>query len=398
LSQRMLKCACRARATKAMPCSGQQAGAEAVTDYRYYMCECHLRKNYFVRSLGEHLSYDGDDLAFVQAYAGSFPEEQLEEALSEVKRQRDKRLRAPNDSESRREHIAKTYSWLHPELLTLDSKRFLQPGLLELATICKQVVAAGGRSLSFDALEKLEDDGLLTQLRDGLWTFPVLTDSFCDLLEGELQQFLASGLPRTAPNTMNRFGVILAELGLDTGLIKPMVDSCVNPIADILLPRHTAGLDSFRAFTVLYDAAEGDGDRDLALHYDNAEVTLNVNIGGTWAGGQVAFYGLATDPNVDTGQRGLEVTLKRGWGVLHAGLDLHKALPITSGRRHNLIFWCRSSGIRNKRCPMCFEPPVVVETTRLTHEGFTVPPCRIGTLQSDTHEAVAEEKDDDLYI
>merc|ERR1712050_275009 len=99
-------------------------------------------------------------------------------------------------------------------------------------------------------------------------------------------------------------------------------------------------LDSYRAFTVLYDAAP-DGDQQLALHYDNAEVTLNVNIGGRWEGGQVAFYGLATE--TDGSGPGVEVNLQRGYGVFHAGLEYHKALPITSGRRHNLIMWCRSS-------------------------------------------------------
>jgi hypothetical protein len=39
---------------------------------------------------------------------------------------------------------------------------------------------------------------------------------------------------------------------------------------------------------VLYDST-ANGDKDLAMHYDNAEVTLNINIGGTWGGGNVAW-------------------------------------------------------------------------------------------------------------
>ena len=65
---------------------------------------------------------------------------------------------------------------------------------------------------------------------------------------------------------------------------------------------------------------------------------------GTWDGGNVVYYGLATSAE---GQA-VEAVLRRGWGVFHAGLELHKATPISQGRRHNLILWCRSSGVRNE--------------------------------------------------
>eukprot|EP00931_Biecheleriopsis_adriatica_P063628 TRINITY_DN38571_c0_g1_i2.p1 TRINITY_DN38571_c0_g1~~TRINITY_DN38571_c0_g1_i2.p1 ORF type:complete len:191 (-),score=42.37 TRINITY_DN38571_c0_g1_i2:62-634(-) len=189
---------------------------------------------------------------------------------------------------------------------------------------------------------------------------------------------------------MNRHGVILSELGFYEGLLDPLVREYVDVIAGKLLPAFTESLDSYRAFTVLYDAAE-DGDRELALHYDNAEVTLNVNIGGQWDGGQVAFHGLATER--EDGSAPTTVELRRGQGVLHAGLDMHKALPITSGMRHNLILWCRSSGIRNDMCPMCWKQPSVVPTNRYHHEGFTVPPCH----QADHVMAAADCSDSELY-
>ena len=89
-------------------------------------------------------------------------------------------------------------------------------------------------------------------------------------------------------------------------------------VAARLLPAFCETLDSYRAFTVLYDSI-ADGDKELALHYDNAEVTLNINIGGTWGGGNVVYYGLAT--NKDDG-KSVEAKLRRGWGVFHAGLEL----------------------------------------------------------------------------
>ena len=72
-------------------------------------------------------------------------------------------------------------------------------------------------------------------------------------------------------------------------LLDPLIYDYVNVIASRLLPAFCETLDSYRAFTVLYDST-ANGDKDLAMHYDNAEVTLNINIGGTWGGGNVAWW------------------------------------------------------------------------------------------------------------
>jgi len=228
---------------------------------------------------------------------------------------------------------------------------------------------------------ELKARGLLEEIRPGLLTFDVLSVAFCQRLEEELAHFDASGLPKSAPNTMNRRGVILAELAFGPGLLDPLVAEYLEPAA-ALLPGHCQGLDSYRAFTVQYEAVQ-DGDRELATHYDNAEVTLNVNLGGLWEGGEIEFQGLATEPE-DKAMLA-RVSLPRGRGVLHAGLDLHRALPLTSGRRHNLVVWCRSSKVRNERCPMCFEAPRVVSTNRFGDEGFTVPPCRLSATSWDAN-------------
>ena len=79
-------------------------------------------------------------------------------------------------------------------------------------------------------------------------------------------------------------------------------------------------------------------------------------------------------------------------GVSSRVLRLHKATPISNGRRHNLILWCRSSGVRNDLCPMCFKEPNVVATNRYYHEGFTVPPCDASMVQD-----VPDMSSDDLY-
>mmetsp|Transcript_111810 Transcript_111810/g.316573 ORF Transcript_111810/g.316573 Transcript_111810/m.316573 type:complete len:379 (+) Transcript_111810:57-1193(+) len=356
-----------------------------------YMCKCRVTHNFFVHSVDRHFVYDGDDDAFRQRYAKDWTAVgkgavSLEEVLAEVRTQRADRLQAPADALARVERIEREYVRLHPTVYTLDPPAFLAKGFCDLVAGFRN---CGTRPSEVAACtELLARRGLVSEVRPGLWTLEVFTEAFCDLLEAELAHFSASGLPRTAPNTMNRHGIILKELGFGSGLLDPLVYEYINALAGRLLLQFTEELDSYRAFTVLYEAAP-DGDQQLAMHYDNSEVTLNVNIGGAWEGGQVAFYGLATDRSSPRDESA-NVTLRRGHGVIHAGLDLHMALPVTSGRRHNLILWCRSSGVRNDMCPMCFGRPAVVETNGYFDEGFTAPPRRRGF-------PAAGGPDDDLY-
>ena len=58
-------------------------------------------------------------------------------------------------------------------------------------------------------------------------------------------------------------------------------------------------------------------------------------------------------------------------GILHRGSHFHKALPIESGERWNLIIWMRSSKIRNKICPMCKETPNKIPAPYYG-DGFTL--------------------------
>jgi hypothetical protein len=202
----------------------------------------------------------------------------------------------------------------------------------------------------------------------------------------------AAGL-RGRPNSMNRHGVLLDEAGL-TPLLTDALLRAVRPLAAALLPdAGGATLDHHRAFTVTYEPApavaagagcagssgggggsssssssssssEGAppqlpparGDRQLGRHFDNAEVTLNVNLGEPgFAGGDLEFFGdkwggEAREPPVRYAHR-------VGEAVLHAGWELHAATPLRAGSRAlrtNLIVWMRSSAFREQNgCAMC---------------------------------------------
>lgn len=341
----------------------------------YYMCSCRLEKNYFLADIKMYFDYNGDDSKFIDKYAGSLPADgpSIEEVLDEVRNQHAARVALPHASAARAERIAKEYNRLHPEVYTMNETSFLTPGFLELASVMQSY--GNSPSETVKCIDDLKARNLLIPIRDGIWTFEVFTERFCNLLEAEFQHFYDSGLEKSNPNTMNKYGLIMGELGMCTGLLDPLIYKYIDSIASRLLPPAiTKGLDSYRAFTVLYDV-DKDGDRELAKHYDNSEVTLNVNIGGSWEGGSVTFFGLATAEQ--TPDLKVEVELRRGHGIIHAGLDYHQSIAITSGRRHNLIIWCRSSAVRNKICHLCSSVPTVVPTNEYAHEGFTVPPCRL---------------------
>eukprot|EP00927_Polykrikos_kofoidii_P051546 TRINITY_DN45340_c0_g1_i1.p1 TRINITY_DN45340_c0_g1~~TRINITY_DN45340_c0_g1_i1.p1 ORF type:complete len:386 (-),score=60.98 TRINITY_DN45340_c0_g1_i1:38-1126(-) len=347
----------------------------------YYHCACKMTESFFVRSANlAYFSYDGDDADFAKQYneaiRGAPADAELftlEEALADVKRQQEVRRRSPQESSERAKGIAEKYTRLHPHVYKLDVERFLDPSfrqLIEALQRCKTNPLAVKC-----CVDEMVKSGLLRVMRDDIFCFPVFSEEFCVLLDEELRNFEKADLPRTAPNTMNRFGVIMRELGFSS-LLDPLVFEFVDPIARKLLPAHMdESLDSYRAFTVQY---EQEKDQSLSLHYDNAEVTLNVNIGGDWGGGQVSFFELlGCDP--EKGPPKVSVNLERGHGVLHSARVMHQADPVLSGRRENLILWCRSSGFRNEHCPMCSREPRCVPTNEFINEGFTVPPCRLYT-------------------
>ncbi|CAE7321793.1 kif5 [Symbiodinium necroappetens] len=336
----------RSRGEEAEMSRGQPASSSS-----YWTCQCRVTHNYFVKSVGKHFMYRGDDVEFYRQH-GDEPcpwvrfiiDSEVADVLADLRRQREatkgqeeqrraKTVLAPDRTMQRVDKIAQHYTRLHPEVYVLNAPAFLDPGFLKVV----QGLRVSGPAAA--SIAGLKSEGLLEELRPGIWSFPVFTTAFCDAFESELGHFRASGLPRSAPNTMNRHGVIMSELGFEE-LLDPLVFEHVNVLASQtlgfvawltlfavrctptqgrLLPAFTEFLDSYRGFTVLYEATQ-DGDKGLAMHYDNAEVTLNVNIGGTWQG-HVAYYGLATSKEESPP---FEVSLRKGYGIFHAGLELHK--------------------------------------------------------------------------
>lgn len=243
-----------------------------------------------------------------------------------------------------------------------------------------------------------------------VFALPILNEKSCKLLDNELCLFADTCKDiKGRPNTMNRNGVLLDEASMSAGVTNALLENVITPLArclfsvakqdnsescgsnqksftensnrdnDLTLCEHDDmnmvqcmcdTLDHHHAFTVNYrfdpsddDSFSGknnDHDRDLALHFDNSEVTMNIllNDEDDFDGGELSFEGPSKASPPSFGNMGnakpVPFQHKLGWGVIHLGSELHRAMPIDKGDRRNLIIWCRSSTHRlNHGCPLC---------------------------------------------
>ncbi|KAL9834657.1 2-oxoglutarate and iron-dependent oxygenase domain-containing protein 2 isoform 2-T2 [Geothlypis trichas] len=306
-------------------------------------CACFFTDNIFVGRFGLHVRYRDE------------PQLRRDHGRIEAEVQRRKQL--PHQSVERRAIISRCYKPKHPEVYTLQDS-FLAPEFLEIERFCTSPGADLQGLLSY--LESFSDKRI--------YRLPVFTQQFCQALLDELENFEQSDMPKGRPNTMNNYGVLLNELGMDERFLTPLRER-LRPITALLYPElGGACLDSHRAFVVKYALHE---DLDLSSHYDNAEVTLNVSLGKEFTEGNLYFGEFSQDPSPVP--QYIEVEHVWGRGLLHRGGQIHGALPIASGERWNLIVWMRSSAVRNRLCPMCRRKPELVEAEGFG-DGFTEPP------------------------
>ncbi|NXY27039.1 OGFD2 protein, partial [Atrichornis clamosus] len=326
-------------------------------------CACFFTDNIFVGRFGLHVRYrDGPQLRREYGRAlrerGCRSEEQFREVLREIEAEVQRRKQLIHQSVERRAIISECYKPKHPELYTLQDS-FLAPEFLEIVRFCKSPGADLQGLLCY--LESFSDKRI--------YRLPVFTEEFCQAFVDELENFEQSDMPKGRPNTMNNYGVLLNELGMDEAFLTPLRELYLGPITALLYPDlGGACLDSHKAFVVKYSLHE---DLDLSSHYDNAEVTLNVSLGKEFTEGNFSsHYDNAEDPTAVP--KYIEVEHVGAQGLLHRGGQIHGALPIASGERWNLIVWMRSSSIRNQLCPMCNRKPELVEAEGFG-DGFTEP-------------------------
>ncbi|KAK4315246.1 hypothetical protein Pmani_013519 [Petrolisthes manimaculis] len=324
----------------------------------YCVCRCFFTHNYFIKEFDLHVNFN-NRTQFIKEYSKVLlsrgcrdPEQLIPKLEEECKR----RHNLHYESWQRRQLLAREYKPLHPHLYTLQTS-FLDPKFVELTQVTAKEAGQTGVGLSKHLKDHLQR----------IYSFPVFTPEFCEALVEELANYEQSPLPKASPNTMNSYGIKLDELGFDAFMSRLRSDY-LTPLTRLLYPDCGGDqLDSHKAFIVTYRQGQ---DVDLAYHYDNAEVTLNVALNGDYQEGELYFGAMRTEEDYNT--RRLGYTHHLAHGLLHRGQQRHGALPITEGVRYNLIMWLRSSAIRNQLCPMCCKEPQLEAVKQGWGDGFTI--------------------------
>ncbi|XP_038619728.1 2-oxoglutarate and iron-dependent oxygenase domain-containing protein 2 isoform X2 [Tachyglossus aculeatus] len=344
---------------------------------RFFRCSCFCSENLFLTRYRLHVRFRGEQQLrrdygpalrrhLLHLWPPPHPHEILrslgcrspedfQQVLIELEKEVQRRKELARQSVERKAIISQHYRPAHPELYVLQ-ERFLAPEFLATVRYC--------RSPGANLPGLLQHIDSLSEKR--IYRLPVFTAAFCRAFVEELEHFEQSDMPKGRPNTMNNYGVLMHELGLDTSLVTPLREQYLQPLTALLYPDCGGHqLDSHRAFVVKYSLQE---DRDLSWHYDNAEVTLNVSLGKDFSQGNLNFGGLRQVPGV--APQGLEVEHVVTRGLLHLGGQMHCALPVAAGERWNLIVWMRASAVRNRLCPMCGCTPDLVDDEGFG-DGFT---------------------------
>ncbi|KAL2321148.1 hypothetical protein Fmac_030117 [Flemingia macrophylla] len=243
------------------------------------------------------------------------------------------RNRAQKHKEYRQKIIA-NYQPRHRELYSMNPATFFVPTFLKAIN---------------DNTEK-SFRSIISEPAPGIFVFDIFKPDFCGLLLSEIENFekwvTETKFRIMRPNTMNKYGAVLDDFGLETMLDK-LMEGFIRPLSKVFFTEVGGStLDSHHGFVVEYGK---DRDVDLGFHVDDSEVTLNACLGKQFSGGELFFRGIRCEKHVNTGSHSEEIfdyCHVPGRAVLHRGRHRHGARATTSGHRVNLLLWCRSSVFR----------------------------------------------------
>ena len=83
-----------------------------------------------------------------------------------------------------------------------------------------------------------------------VFAFHLFTDAFCDALVQEVRSVQQSGIKVQRPNSMNNYGVILNEIGMEPFL--DFIQNLLRPVGEARWGRAGAAWDSHHTFIVQY--------------------------------------------------------------------------------------------------------------------------------------------------
>lgn len=332
-----------------------------------FVCACFFNKNIFLKKYKLHVTYECDR-QFQEQYReilrlnGCSTDKQYNKELAEIKQEITRRRNYHSVFLYNYKDIQKKYKKLHPHIWKLSSN-MLDARFTAIVQEAQLLELEGNSTFNAMTSPIIVNGGNISDAET--FRFPVFTKIACQQIVEEIENFTTYQINKTQPNTMNKGGVSLDEMGFSEGLITPLIKNYLQPITKVLFPSWGGGsLDSYKSFVVKYEL---DGDTNLCWHYDNSEITLNISLNSNFRNGELQLMKPTKDGDEDQGK--VVISHEEGYGILHCGRQQHCALPITDGIRYNMIVWMRSSMIRNKLCPLCEEKPNLVQVS-IAGDGF----------------------------
>ncbi|XP_073108683.1 2-oxoglutarate and iron-dependent oxygenase domain-containing protein CP2 isoform X2 [Elaeis guineensis] len=230
-----------------------------------------------------------------------------------------------------RQKIMSAYLPLHSDLYNMEPTTFFMPSFI--------------KAINDNTEESFRS--IISEPSPGVYTFAMLQPNFCELLLEEVENFEkwvnAVKFKIMRPNTMNKYGAVLDDFGLEPMLSK-LMEEFICPMSKVFFPEVGGStLDSHHGFVVEYGK---DKDLELGFHVDDSEITLNVCLGKQFSGGELFFRGVRCDKHVNSDTQPEEIldySHVPGQAILHRGRHRHGARATTSGHRINLLLWCRSN-------------------------------------------------------
>ncbi|KAF8652637.1 hypothetical protein HU200_062705 [Digitaria exilis] len=147
-----------------------------------------------------------------------------------------------------RQRILHLYKPLHEELYNMHPSAFFLPAFLEAV-----------KSNSEESFRSIMKEPI-----PGVYSFAMLQPTFCEMLLEEVENFEkwvhAMKFKIMRPNTMNKYGAVLDDFGLEA-MLNQFMEQFIAPISRVFYPEVGGGtLDSHHAFVVEYGK-----DRDVEL-------------------------------------------------------------------------------------------------------------------------------------
>lgn len=173
----------------------------------------------------------------------------------------------------------------------------------------------------------------------GVFVVPIFTREFTTKIIKELNHYEASGIPIRRPNSMNRHGMILSQIGFEN-LLKKLSSNIFQPLARLLFSEFVSSLDLMEHYSFIVRYKPG-MDRNLTSHTDHSSITFNVCLENTMDE-KVLYFNKRVHSNVDQRIARDQPTLvslsSPGLALIHLGQHEHGVLRV-HGERTQMVLW-----------------------------------------------------------